>query len=237
MENLARIKFDTNRGGSTGHDFVRTCICLGNWPSDDVEIWSSDDNGQSWDKLDSTDYLFSYDGPSSKLYVSFLTDFTSDVILAFFCIGGQTVGAGFTLLKHQVFQTGWMTEGHSDSVVQTEWNTGAETVNSAWAGYTELGDMASETGTGYTIKSPRIVLTQAGFSTAAPSDKPGGMGYTIGTVGSTQSQAGYTVMGLNEFPVDVLPIDESTKELLTAEYGVGRQKIVTLNGTTPEVLD
>ncbi len=225
MENLIRIKFDPKRGGAQSIDFLRPCFRLENWPSEAVEIWTSTDSGVNWDKLSQSGYRTSYYGDEKFLYVSLLVDITGITHIAFFDIDGGAVGVG------------WEAENPWINLVNAGWSTGIVSGKNIGAGFTLLGPLPSNVPLVYRIRRPNEFLLPIGYEIAAPSDFLINAGCSIGTVFEIVVASGGTIMGLREFPSSLIALDDDAIEALVPEAAARKQKLITLNGTTPEDLD
>ncbi len=237
MQNRIRIKLDPRRGGVLNIDFLRPCFTLSEWPSEEVEIWSSDDGGTSWAKLSSIDYRASHDPGDNVLHVSLLSDITGITQLAFFGIEGGTIGVGWTHECAGSIQIGWSVEGLTRRDTQVGWSLGTLDGRLAGSGYTIQGVLPRNVPISYKIKCPTVTTALIGFSISNPIDVHIGVGTSIGTVCALSVQAGETILGMREFPSSFFSLDEATIAALAGEAAHRKQKLVTLNGTTPEELD
>jgi len=238
MENLVRIEFDPRRGGEIAIDFLRLCIRVANWPSEEVEIWSSDDGGDTWEKLESGSYRASYYPASTGLlYVSLLEDITSGKMLAFFHPGGQPVGVGWTLTKHGQILVGCAVEGIKAVGIPSGWDVGSVARFCIPTGATVEGGLKKNTSVGFGIKCPSLTNVPGGCSIAAPVDGDVGAAFDIGTVAAAIVTLGGTILGLGEFSAGFLVLDSKTAGAMCAEYAWRKQKAVILSGTAPEELD
>lgn len=225
MENLIRIKFNPKRGGAQSIDFLRPCFRLENRPTEEVEIWSSTDGGVNWDKLSQSGYRTSFYEGVKILYVSLLVDITGITQLAFFDIDGGVVGIG------------WEAESPWINLVNAGWSTGIVSGKNIGAGFALLGTLPSNVPLVYRIRRPNEFLLPLGYEIAVPSDFLINAGCSIGTVFEIFVASGGTIMGLREFPSSLLALDDDAIEALALEAAARKQKLVTLNGTTPEDLD
>ncbi len=237
MENLIRIKFDPRRGGANADDFLRPRILIYNWPAEEIDIWSSDDGGQSWDKLDDTDFRASFEPATGRLYVELLFDITDTLLLAFFNPGGNIVGAGYTLTTYGKVSLGWCVEGSACGPIPAGWCNGSLAVSVIPCGSAIQGAWPKNIPIGHKVKYPNMTKVPVGHTLASPKDADTGIGFNIGTVALFAVTPGVTILGLSEFAADFLVVDESTADALCTEYAWKKQKAVTLNGTTPEELD
>jgi len=237
MENLVRIKLDPHRGGANSHYFLRPRFRISDWPSEPVEIWTSDDDGVNWDKLDAEDFINCFDGPMKILYVELLFDISDTMLLAFFNPDGMTVGAGFEITRYDRIGLGWIAEGVDPKPVPLGWQSGSRDLSNIYAGHYVYGGSLFNHPIGHIIKCPAIFNTPINFNIANPHDGRIQVGFGLGTGMSEFAGVGVTLMGLSETGVDLLVIDDAALDAMSTEIAVRRQKQVTLNGTTPEELD
>jgi len=237
MENLVRIKLDPRRGGQDPFDFKRPCFRLSNWPNASVEIWSSDDEGLSWQKIPNSDYRWSYDPDNRHLYISFLFDITVITILAFFSPTGSHAPIGYTLTRYNKCSVGWSTEGANRANIDTGWSTGSETTPVIPIGCSIRGGKLKNIPIGYEIKWPIVSNNPVGASFAEPADSPVAIGFDIGLTTPNSIGVGVTILGCRGHPFDFIPLDGPSFSSLCAEASHRKQKNVVLNGTTPEELD
>jgi hypothetical protein len=237
MENLVRIKLNPRRGGPDPIDFNRPCFLLSNWPNASIEIWSSDDDGLSWQKIPETDYRFSYDGVNKYLYLSFLFDITVTTIFAFFSPTGNHAGVGWSLTRYDKIRVGWEVEAPNTTNAAAGWSTGSADTPVTPVGCSIYGGHLRNIPVGYNVKWPTVANTPVGASIAEPADSPVGAGFDIGEVTKRSVGVGVTILGCWEYPFDFVPIDDPTFASLCAEASHRKQKNVRLYGTTPEELD
>jgi len=237
MENLIRIEFDPQRGGPSDIDFLRPRFRLSEWPSEEVEIWTSDDGGQTWGKLSGTQYRASYYPSQSLLYVSLLFNISDVTQIAFFDVDGNCIGAGYSLAKYPLIPLGWVLDGPNLHQVPIGWSTGSMSSALAPVGFGIEGGEGWNTPVGFNVKDPNRTDVPVGFAIAAPVDSVIGVGCSIGTVFSRSVGVGGTILGLGEFPASLLSLGDKFLAALSGEAAQRKQKMVTLNGTTPEELD
>ena len=237
MENLVRIKLNPRRGGLEEIDFKRPCFRLSNWPNASVEIWSSDDDGMSWEKISESDYRFAYDGDNRNLYISFLFDVTVTTIFAFFSPAGNHAGIGFSLTRYGKCPIGWQTEAPYPANTNMGWSTGSAEMPVIPIGCSIYGGNLRNIPIGFNIKWPTVANTPVGASFAEPADSPVGTGFSTGQMTKRSVGVGVTILGCWEYPFDFIPIDGPSFSSLCAEASHRKQKNVRLYGTTPEELD
>ena len=237
MENLIRIKFDPRRGQLDPIDFVRPCFRLSAWPNASVDIWYSDDDGESWEKVPESDYRSGYDAENLDLYVSLLFNITDITLIAFFSPEGSHVGIGYTISQSCQVGIGCQVEGQDLNRAPVGWSTGYGEAPVVPCGCSIYGALPKNIAVGYVIKWPTVRNAPLGASFANPADSPIGAGFDIGIVTSRSSGVGATILGLGEYPAEFLPLDPATIAAMSAQAAHRKQKTVTLNGTTPEELD
>jgi len=237
MENLIRIKLDPKRGGVTDIDFKRPCFRIYNWEHSDVEIWFSDDNGVNWDKLDSDDFRFSYDFALKYLYVTLEFDIDTISQLAFFSPESKSIPVGHVLTRYDKIPVGWTLEGASILNIPSGASFGTTETYRVGGGFSILGDHAVNIPAGHTLKNATVGNTPVGHTCAAPHDRGVQVGYLLGRLETESNTVGVWILGMSEYPVEFIPLDDDTIDNLSAEAAWHKQKSVTLNGTTPEDLD
>lgn len=237
MENLIRIKLDPKRGGVDPVDFIRPCFIVYDWPGDEVDVWFSDDNGSTWEKLESGNYRAGYDFELKRLYLTLLFDVDTVSQLAMFGSGGSYVGVGFSLTDYDLVPVGWDVEGIHGSVFPVGCQAGNVSGFEVGAGVTVEGEFPRGIPAGFFVKCPDVRNFAVGFAMAAPVDSIVPAGFNIGTVFSESQGIGMTIMGLSEYGLSFMSLDESTVDGLSGEAVHRKQKVVTLNGTDPEELD
>ena len=237
MENLIRIKLDPRRGGSTFIDFKRPCFRIYNWKNSEVEIWYSDDNGLTWDKLGADDFRQSYDFGHKYLYISLEFDITTVSQLAFFAIESKSVGVGWFMTLYDKIPIGYSVEGIEKTNIPAGINIGSEILAPVGAGYSIEGVRALNLPGGYTLKSAFKSNAFIGYTSADPEDRMIPVGFNVGYLETELDVIGVSILGMSEYPVDLIILDDATISGLPGEAGWHKQKNVTLNGTTPEELD
>ncbi len=237
MENLVRIKLDPHRGAANTDDFLRARFRLASWPSELVEIWTSDDDGLNWQKLTDPDILSCFDAPLNVLYVELLFDIEDPLLLAFFSPSGEIIGVGYELTRYDRVYVGWIIEGVDPKPIPIGWQTGSEHKSLIGAGYPIRGGSLINHPVGHLIKCPATSNAPANFYIANPHDGRIKIGFGLGTGESRYACVGASIMGLTETAVDLLLLDDAALDALCTEVAVHKQKQVTLNGTTPEELD
>jgi len=237
MENLIRVMMNPRRGGLYSYDFVRPSFCLSNWPSDQVEIWTSEDDGVNWDKVSEDDYRASYDPKSGRFYVTLLFDIKIATQLGFFSVEGNVVGIGYELTKYDTVGLGWAIEGCVASKVGAGWTIGDGSDENAAVGFSVYGDACVNLALGFRLKNPEVRNVGIGGWLAVPVDADACVGFSIGgnVVGCVP--VGATIMGLWEIGGDMIPYDGDALNCLCGEAAWRKQKTVELNGTTPKELD
>jgi hypothetical protein len=237
MDNLIRIKLDPKRGVGVHYDFIRPCFIVHDWPGDEVDAWFSDDNGSTWDKLDSAEFKSGYDFGLKRLYISLLFDVNTISQLALFGSGGTSVGVGFTLTDYDLIPVGWNSEGAHGLVINVGCSVGNDIASETGSGVTIQGNHGKDFPVGYFVKRPYEKNFPTGFKIAAPNDTIVPAGFNLGTVLTESQGTGVTIMGLSEFGMSFFSLDQKTVNALSGEAVHNRQKTITLNGTTSEDLD
>jgi len=237
MENLIRIKLDPRRGGLASIDFKRPCFRIYNWKYSEVEIWYSDDNGLTWDKLGADDFRQSYYFERKQLYIALEFDITTISQLAFFAIDTKSVGVGWFATRYDKIGIGYSVEGIGTTNIPAGINIGSEKIAPVGAGYSIEGIRALNLSSGYTLKSAFKSNTFIGYTSADPEDRSISVGFHIGYLETELNVIGAAILGMSEYPVDLIILDDATISGLPGEAGWHKQKNVTLNGTTPEELD
>ena len=236
MQNLLRIKLDPQRGGASAIDFLRPCFKIDNWPSGEVEIWSSL-NGLDWTKVEETGYLADYDSASRVLRVSLLIDLTEDTYLAAFDIDAAPVGTGYVLEKHDVVQTGWAEEAEDNRMTCVGWCSGSELVSDVSCGCAIYGQRGDNVEAGFDVKYPMMSNIGLGLDVAAAVDGLVRVGFATGLLTAKSCGAGSAILGLCETPAALICLDTHALAAMAGEAAVRKQKVVTLTGTSPEELD
>jgi len=237
MENLIRIKLDPHRGALASIDFKRPCFRIYNWKNSEVEIWYSDDNGLTWDKLGTDDFRQSYNFIHKQLYVTLEFDITTVSQLAFFAIESKSVGVGWFATRYDKIGIGYSVEGIETTNIPAGIDIGSEKLVPVGAGCSIEGVRALNLSGGYTLKSAFKSNTFIGYTSADPEDRSIPVGFHIGYLETELDVIGASILGMSEYPVDLIILDDATISGLSAAAGWHKQKNVTLNGTTPEELD
>ncbi|HDS29908.1 MAG TPA: hypothetical protein ENN67_02565 [Firmicutes bacterium] len=225
MENLVRVKIDSHRGGQDSIAFLRPCFRIFGWNSDELEIWRSDDDGISWNKLDSSQYTASFRTDAHQLYVTIIDEIEDISLLAFFDIDGEVVNIG------------WKIDGASVNTLPSGWSAGETAGGIPPIGYSIRGALGLNVPVSYGVRCPSVLNIPSGFNTAVPVDFAINFGCSIGEVGKKSVKTGCAILGMREFPVDLKVLDDATILTLSAEAAHRKQKTVQLNGMEPEVLD
>jgi len=233
MNNLIRIKLDPKRGGVSGINFIRPCFILFDWPGDEVELWFSDDDGTSWDKLTDGDYRAGYDFESKKLYLTLLFDVSTISQLALYGSGGAHVGVGYELASFDVLPVGWTVEGILTPLMPIGCSIGNELGHAVGAGAMIDGADRTNFPAGFFVKRPNERNFAIGHVIAAPVDVVFPAGFDIGTIFSKSQGIGATIMGLGEYGLSFMSLDESTISAMSSEAVNRKQKSITFNGTDP----
>ena len=227
---------DPQRGGNDPIDFIRPLFRIYNWHSSEVEIWTSP-NGISWSKLNASQFAASYDVDFRILFVSLLFDLPDLTWLAFFDINGPVIPVGYTLEKYPVLPVGWTTEWETFWRCNAGWTNGQAGLSRAPAGMTIRGCFPRNVTIGWTLKSVIPDEIPVGFDLAGAGDNCVRIGFFIGTILSRQVNGGVTVMGASRFPSGFVCLDQEAFSSLGARAAIHKQRICTLSGTDPEVLD
>ncbi|MCX6646207.1 MAG: hypothetical protein NTY09_07610 [bacterium] len=237
MNNLIRIKLDPRRGGVSGINFIRPCFVVLDWPGDEVDVWYSDDNGTSWDKLAGDDYRAGYDFESKRLYLTLLFDIGTISQIALYGSGGARVGIGYELASFDVMPVGWSVEGILVPVLPIGCSIGNQHGHAVGAGVTVDGANRKNYQTGFFVKRPNERNFAVGHVIAAPVDAIVPAGFGIGTIFSKSQGVGATIMGLSEYGLSFMSLDENAINAMSSEAVNQKQKLITFNGTDPEELD
>jgi hypothetical protein len=237
MNNLIRIKLDPRRGGVSGIDFIRPCFVVYDWPGDEVDVWYSDDNGTSWDKLTGDDYRAGYDFESKRLYLALLFDISTISQLALFGSGRAHVGVGYELASFDVMPVGWTVEGILVPLFPVGCSIGNEHGHAIGAGAMVDGANRNNVSAGFFVKRPNEKNFAVGHVIAAPVDVIVPAGFDIGTIFSGSQGVGATIMGLSEYGLSFMSLDENAINAMSGEAVNQKQKSITFNGTDPEELD
>lgn len=237
MENLIKIKLDPRRGGLAPIDFIRPCFIIYDWPGDDVDVWFSDDDGASWAKLAEDVYRVGYDQKTQRLYLSLLFDVDTISQLALFLPGGENIGVGFNITRYDLVQIAWTVEGVLGPVFPIGFPVGSELGASVGIGATIEGEFPRGVPVGFFVKYPNMRHFAVGHTVAAPVDMNIPAGFDTGTEFAASQGVGAWIMGLSEYGLVFMTLDEDTIDALSGEAVHQKQKTITLNGTDPEELD
>jgi hypothetical protein len=237
MENLIRIKLDPKRGLLSPINFIRPCFVIYDWPGDEADVWFSDNNGLTWGKLGTDDFRAGYDFEMKRLYLSLLFDIDTISQVAIFGSGGTMVGAGYTIREYRSVQVGWNIEGIKGSPIPVGCSEGNELGFEVGVGATIDGALTGNIPAGYFVKCPFVRNFMVGYMVAGPIDTWIAVGFDTGTVFAVSQGVGATIMGLSEYGLDFMLLDEATIGAMSGEAVHRKQKIINLNETIPEELD
>jgi len=237
MQNTILIRIDPRRGGTSPISFRRCRFRLYSWASDEIELWISPDEGVTWQKVDNALFRACWDPSLRDMRVSLLFDIVGRTHLAFVDVDGDVVGVGFAVGRYHTTPLGWQAEGAGDANISIGWVTGRCIQPNVHAGFTVFGKRDLNFPVGYILKDPILKNLEAGWNIALPKDGIVRVGWSLGTVHSNSVELGATLMGLSEFQINFISFSDKDLASMPNEVAVRKQKLVTLKGFTPEVLD
>ena len=110
-------------------------------------------------------------------------------------------------------------------------------INAVGTGHTMQGMKALNVPCGFNTKTAFLRANPVGYTIADPEDVTIKVGYQSGQLEIESNSAGVWILGLTEYQIDFLSLDETTIANLSSEAAWHKQKNVTLDGTDPEDLD
>ena len=237
MQSTIHIRMDPRRGGTSPISFRRCRFRLYSWASDEIELWISPDEGITWQKVDNALFRACWDSSLRDMRVSLLFDIIGRTHLAFVDVDGDVIGIGFAVGRYPTMPLGWQVEGADSVNTPVGWLAGRCIQSNVHAGFAVFGKRELNLPVGYIVKDPILKNLEAGWNIALPKDGIVRVGWSLGTVHSSFIELGATLMGLSEFCINFISFSDKDFASMPNEVAVRKEKLVTLTGFTPEVLD